>query len=191
MYMPIQRRSFLQTSLGLRMLELGLRDYSEYFQQVTQGPSGAIEWSTLVDRLTVQETRFFRDPDALSFVEEFIRGITSSLIEHDESLEIWSVGCASGEEPYTLAMIAEQMLGSLGMSYSVTGTDISTIVLRKARSGRYPLRALERIPINFHSRPFLPSPKLKGHQEQVVAPRRREFHDDANDENKLIRFGKI
>jgi type IV pilus assembly protein PilK len=151
MYMPIQRRSFLQTSLGLRMLELGLRDYGEYFQQVTKGPSGAIEWSTLVDRLTVQETRFFRDPDALAFVEEFIRSLIPALIDKDESLEIWSVGCASGEEPYTLAMIAEQLLGSLGMSYSVTGTDISTIVLRKARSGRYPLRALERIPINYHS----------------------------------------
>ena len=57
-----QRRSFLQTSLGLRMREVGCDNYQEYYERIVNGASGAIEWSTLVDRLTVQETRFFRDP---------------------------------------------------------------------------------------------------------------------------------
>ena len=61
MFLPQQRRSFLQTSLGLRMLELGIRDYGEYYEKIQDGPSGVMEWSTLVDRLTVQETRFFRE----------------------------------------------------------------------------------------------------------------------------------
>ncbi len=64
MCLASQRRSFLQTSLGLRMREVGCDSYEQYYERITAGPSGAIEWTTLVDRLTVQETRFFRDPDA-------------------------------------------------------------------------------------------------------------------------------
>lgn len=151
MYMPPQRRSFLQTSLGLRMLELGITDYSEYYQMILHGASGAIEWTTLVDRLTVQETRFFRDPDALALVDEHMKAAIPALREAGKVMELWSVGCASGEEPYTLAMLAEHRLGTAGVGFSVTGTDISTIVLRKARAGRFPLRALERIPVQYHS----------------------------------------
>lgn len=151
MFLPPQRRSFLQTSLGLRMLELGLKDYAAYYDQVLHGASGAMEWATLVDRLTVQETRFFRDPDALQLVEEHVKKLLPGLKTEQQGLEFWSVGCSSGEEVYTLAMIAEQLLVEESLSYSVTGTDVSTIVLRKARSGRYPLRALERIPIHYHN----------------------------------------
>ena len=170
MFLPQQRRSFLQTSLGLRMLELGIRDYAEYYDKVLEGPSGVMEWSTLVDRLTVQETRFFRDPDALQLVEEHMRRQLPRLQAGGEAMELWSVGCASGEEPYTLAMLAEKHLGSAGVQYSVTGTDISTIVLRKARSGRYPLRALERIPVSYHNWAVAP---LSSQQVEVSAKLRR------------------
>jgi hypothetical protein len=54
-----QRRAFLQTSLGARMRELGIADYGTYYRQVTDGPRGAVEWSNLLDRLTVQETVSF------------------------------------------------------------------------------------------------------------------------------------
>ena len=110
MFLPQQRRSFLQTSLGLRMLELGIRDYGEYYDKIQDGPSGVMEWSTLVDRLTVQETRFFRDPDALQLVVEHMRRQRPRLQAREETMEFWSVGCSSGEEAYTLAMLAEENL---------------------------------------------------------------------------------
>jgi len=138
--MPVQRRTFLQTSLAMRMREIGCRDYSEYYGKVVSGPSGAIEWNTLVDRLTVQETRFFRDPDAFEYVEAFIREALDKLAP-DQTLEMWSVGCSSGEEAYSLAMIAEDVWGARQRSFAVTGTDISTIVLKKARSATYPQTA--------------------------------------------------
>jgi len=170
MYMPPQRRSFLQTSLGLRMLELGMADYDAYYQLIGNGTTGAMEWTTLVDRLTVQETRFFRDPDALSLISEYMKTVLPGLTSEGRSMDIWSVGCASGEEPYTLAMLAETELGSRRVGYSVTGTDISTIVLRKARAGRYPLRALERIPVQYHSWAVQP---LSAQQIEVSAPLRQ------------------
>lgn len=148
MCMPAQRRTFLQTSLGMRMREVGSSDYSEYYERVVDGPAGAIEWNTLVDRLTVQETRFFRDPDALAFVEKYILDIRSRL-DQSKPLEIWSVGCASGEETYTLAMTADRLLTPHHVRYAVTGTDISTFALRKARTGRYPGTALRWFPEPF------------------------------------------
>lgn len=149
MCLPPQRRSFLQTSLGLRMREVGCDSYEEYYDRVLNGPVGAIEWSTLVDRLTVQETRFFRDPDAFAFVEQYVQQKAASAT--DETMEFWSVGCSSGEEAYSLAMVAERWLAPAGVRYAVTGTDISTIVLRKARAGKYQLRALDWVPHEYAS----------------------------------------
>ena len=68
-----QRRSFLQTNLTARMRELGMDDYSSYYRQVTDGPRGAVEWSTLLDRLTVQETRFFRHRPSFDLLDAYLR----------------------------------------------------------------------------------------------------------------------
>lgn len=169
MCLPLQRRSFLQTSLGLRMQEIGCASYEEYYQRVTDGPSGAIEWNTLVDRLTVQETRFFRDPDAYEFVDQYVQQLVTELAD-DETLECWSVGCSSGEEAYSLAMVADRYLTPLGKRYAVTGTDISTIVLRKARSGRYQPRALEWVPQDYLASSF----KTSGINEIEISDRLRK-----------------
>ncbi|MFC3680597.1 CheR family methyltransferase [Bacterioplanoides pacificum] len=153
MCLPLQRRSFLQTSLGLRMQEIGCQNYQEYYDRVTDGPSGAIEWNTLVDRLTVQETRFFRDPDAYAFVDQFVQQQAAEM-GPDDTLECWSVGCSSGEEAYSLAMVADRYLTPQSKRFAITGTDISTIVLRKARAGRFQPRALDWVPQDYLARAF-------------------------------------
>lgn len=155
MCLASQRRSFLQTSLGLRMREVGCDSYEQYYERITAGAAGAIEWTTLVDRLTVQETRFFRDPDAFAFVEQYVQQKATEL-KADETLEFWSVGCSSGEEAYSLAMVGERFLTPAGKRYAVTGTDISTIVLRKARAGRYLPRALQWVPQAYAAIGFKP-----------------------------------
>jgi chemotaxis protein methyltransferase CheR/type IV pilus assembly protein PilK len=134
---------------------VGCDSYEQYYERITAGAAGAIEWSTLVDRLTVQETRFFRDPDAFAFVEQYVQQKATEL-KADETLEFWSVGCSSGEEAYSLAMVGERFLTPAGKRYAVTGTDISTIVLRKARAGRYLPRALQWVPQAYAAIGFKP-----------------------------------
>lgn len=143
-----QRRSFLQSNLNARMRELGYKSLHEYYQLVTSGTAGAIEWNTLVDRLTVQETRFFRDPEAIAFVEQHVQDFAAQS-NGKEPFEFWSVGCSTGEEPYTFAMIGERYLAPKQINYSVTGTDISTYALRKAAKGVYPSKALQFIPQSY------------------------------------------
>lgn len=137
-----QRRTFLQTSLSARMRELGVSDYASYYQQVLDGPRGAVEWSTLLDRLTVQETQFFRHPASFEVLDSFLQQRQAQGIERP--LALWSVGCSSGEEPYSLAISAAQVFG-LTAAFGVTGTDISLSALSKARDGVYAARKLERM----------------------------------------------
>ena len=160
-----QRKSFLQTSLGIRMRELGCDDYEDYYQRVTTGSGGAIEWSVLSDRLTVQETRFFRDPDAMSFVKGHLIEMAKTA-PINRSFEILSMGCSSGEEVYSLAMIADECLTHQGFKFSVTGTDLSTVVLRKARQGKYSIRKLETLPASYRQRYCI---AVENNEYQVVS----------------------
>ncbi|MDO9619610.1 MAG: protein-glutamate O-methyltransferase [Pseudomonas sp.] len=150
-----QRRAFLQTNLSARMRELGVMDYATYYRQVTDGPRGAVEWSTLLDRLTVQETRFFRHRPSFEVLESYLRerlqqGVT-------QPWELWSVGCASGEEPYSLAISAAEVLRESEHAdhFGVTGTDISLNALNKARDGQYGARRLEQLDDDLCQRYFL------------------------------------
>lgn len=141
-----QRRTFLQASLTARMRELGIGDYHSYYRQVTDGPRGAVEWATLLDRLTVQETRFFRHPPSFELLERYL-GERLRREGMPRPWALWSVGCSSGEEPYSLAMCAAQALRGQEREdfFGVTGTDISLHALQRARQANYPARKLEQL----------------------------------------------
>ena len=154
-----QRRSFLQANLSARMREVGAPDYATYYRQVTSGPRGAVEWSTLMDRLTVQETRFFRHPASF----ELLKAHLDQCLEKragDRPLTLWSVGCASGEETYSLAMTAAeaQAHSSVKVGFGVTGTDISLSALAKCRAAVYSARRLEQVEPALRERYFLSLP---------------------------------
>lgn len=149
-----ERRSFLEANVGTRMRELGFPNYQAYYEKVMYGPGAIAEWATLVDRLTVQETRFFRDEDAFELVSAHAR---NRYREHQQrTLEAWSLGCATGEEAYTLAMLLHEAASeSPGRRYyGVTGTDISLVALEKARRGVYGPRRLAGMASHWQSRYF-------------------------------------
>ncbi|MDF1822087.1 MAG: protein-glutamate O-methyltransferase CheR [Alcanivoracaceae bacterium] len=143
-----ERKSFLETSLSIRMRELGLADYEEYYGQLVAGTteSKAMEWSVLVDRLTVQETSFFRHQSSYALVETFVNNFIDEN-PSGSSLDVWSVGCSTGEEPYSLAMmISEQFAARETNDYfGITATDISLPTLSKARKGVYAARKVEQV----------------------------------------------
>ena len=150
-----QRRAFLQTNLSARMREIGVGDYASYFSQVTDGPRGAVEWSALMDRLTVQETRFFRHPPSFELLQRhLVAKLANEGIERPWSL--WSVGCSSGEELYSLGMTAAEVLRDSEHPgyFGVTGTDISLNALAKAREAVYDARRLAAVEQSYVERYF-------------------------------------
>lgn len=152
-----QRKTFLETSLSMRMRELGMEDYDEYYEYLVAGSteSRAMEWTILVDRLTVQETSFFRHPGSYALAEDFVHRFVEEQPE-DATLDVWSVGCSTGEEPYSLAMvIEEQFRGQKPLDrYGITATDISMPTLSKARKGVYARRKVEMIDEGLRERYF-------------------------------------
>lgn len=158
MVLDEQRRRFLQIGLSARMGELGLSDYASYYRWVVDGPRGAVEWLQLLDRLTIQETCFFRHAPSFALLERYLRG---RLAEDRTSRPwaLWSVGCSSGEEPYSLAITAREVLaGEVEASaerFGVMATDISRSALKRLGQGLYPATKLERLDATLRERYFI------------------------------------
>jgi chemotaxis protein methyltransferase CheR/type IV pilus assembly protein PilK len=169
-----ERKTFLETSLSIRMRELGIEDYNTYYEHLMVGSteSRAMEWSVLVDRLTVQETSFFRHPSSYALVEEFVQRFKAEQPD-GANLDVWSVGCSTGEEAYSLAMMINEQLNDTDrkLFYGITATDISLPTLAKARKGEYPARRVLQVDPQLREKYFQPS---GNEQTLAVAPVLRE-----------------
>ena len=145
--LPESRRTFLVTNLISRMREVKSPDYQAYFNLVTSGTSGQVEWETLVDRLTVHETRFYRDTNALNLIQDTY---LKEVIEHKDrprTIHAWSVGCATGEEPYSLAMLMDYaFLNHPELYYGITASDVSRAALQTGRDAIYHHRRIKNVP---------------------------------------------
>lgn len=141
------RRTFLQVNLTARMRELGITSYADYYSKVLDGPSAAIEWEALFDKLTVQETQFFRHPPSYDFVARHLRKILRARTP-SSPLTLWSLGCATGEETWSLGMLASEVLEEQEdkCGLALTATDISNAALKTARVGMYTSRRLKMVP---------------------------------------------
>lgn len=146
---PADRKSFLVTGVRTRMRETGHPTFAHYFEDLLSGPRGTVEWASLVDRLTVHETHFFRHPPSFDLIaRDWLPAYLPQL--GGNALHAWSVGCSTGEEAYTLAMVLDDGLssaeGSERLYFGVTATDISAPSLAVGRAGQYPLARFEEIP---------------------------------------------
>ncbi len=123
---PKERESFLQTKIWSRMRELGIESFSEYWQMIMNGITGKLEWSELLDRLTVHETSFFRHKPSYDLVADDFKNILNK--NNKFHYKVWSVSCATGEEPYSLALMLEslkQEVNKKNIYYGITATDVS------------------------------------------------------------------
>ncbi len=135
---PKERESFLQTKIWSRMRELGVETFSEYWQIINNGITGNLEWSELLDRLTVHETSFFRHKPSYELVANDFSEVLSK--NNKFHYKIWSVSCATGEEPYSLAMLLQTLKDGSdkeNVYYGVTATDVSKPALSLGDNAYY------------------------------------------------------
>jgi len=151
LFIAPERRSFLVSGIRTRMREAGCLNYREYYRQLSTGNTQLREWSLLVDELTVHETCFFRHASSMKLVEDIV---VPGVFGHRNSLNAWSVGCATGEEAYSLAMLLDDFCRQQeGEQYfGVTGTDISLPSLQHAREGLYLNRRLQGVRPRFREK---------------------------------------
>lgn len=153
LYFDQKRRPLLEAGLGnaLRRIAASVTP-SEYLQRLDREPE---LFDDLLAELTVGETYFFRDRDQFSLLRERVVPELISRRPQKLPLRIWSAGCASGEEPYSVAILLHQ-LGALAGA-RIVGTDISRPLLRRARRARYTSWSLRGVPDEIVRRYFTPA----------------------------------
>lgn len=138
-HFPDNKKYILESRLGHRLRELDIDSFDQYIALLSMGPYQSDEFQEMFNRITINETSFFRNEPQL---EVFERRILPELLERraaSKRLRIWSAACSSGEEPFTLAILVHRTLGVRLADWRVEilGTDISERALAVADSGLY------------------------------------------------------
>ena len=157
MQFGVERRDLLLSTLASRAGSAGDRDVTAFIERIL-APGSASEMMALIDALTINETTFFRNVPQLNL---FARVALIEIIERKRNtgetkqLSIWSAGCSTGQEAYTLAMLASEAVLSLpGWNIQIRATDLSPTVLDVARRGIYPKARLDTMPAQMRARYF-------------------------------------
>ncbi|MFW6005200.1 MAG: CheR family methyltransferase, partial [Desulfonatronovibrionaceae bacterium] len=159
---PSQRKYLLENRLRSRLTELNLDTFADYYKYLKFGQNRKKEVEIFCEKMTTNETSFFRDIKQLGL---FKMVVLAPLLENlkqsgKKQLHIWSAGCSSGEEPYTLSIMLHEMLkmSIIGWKIRITANDLSSAMLEKARKGIYNQHSLRNTPKDIISRYFTKEP---------------------------------
>ena len=147
LYFPENKKYLLEHGLQSRLTALNLQTFDEYYLYLQYDPDREKEIGELTDTITTNETYFFRDDRQIACLRTYILPALIAQQESRKTLRIWSAGCSSGEEPYTLSMIlCEDFPHLSAWDVQIFATDINGQVLEKARTGHYGEYAVRNIP---------------------------------------------
>jgi chemotaxis protein methyltransferase CheR len=136
MWFSDSSKYLLQKRLSPRAKELNFDSFQKYFYFLQYDPRADAEFDQIYDLVTTNETYFFREPAQLTaFVEEIVPDILSR--KTLKKIRIWSAGCSSGEEPYSIAILLQEAGYYEHASFEIFASDLNQQVLSKARRGQY------------------------------------------------------
>jgi len=140
------RSSMVERRMGKRLTPTKCADFPEYLEYLKKYPH---ELDNLVDVLTINVSRFFRNTLAFDYIADrilpaIVSGKKGSL---DHSLRVWSAGCATGEEPYSIAILIRELQRKerLNLSVNIFATDIDERALKRAKKAVYPYASIKNI----------------------------------------------
>jgi chemotaxis protein methyltransferase CheR len=158
--MPPAKKAMVQTRLQKRLRLLGMTSFSEYADFVFSSEGMQTELIAMIDVVTTNKTDFFREPGHFDYltgtaVPELIGNIRVGI---QKKLMVWSAGCSTGEEPYTLAMVLGEFAERCpGFDFTILATDISTQVLEKAKAAIYDAEKVAPVPASLKTKYLLRS----------------------------------
>jgi chemotaxis protein methyltransferase CheR len=128
------KRQLVYSRLTRRLRKLGLKDFGEYCGLIEQDEGEVVE---LLNAITTNLTAFFREPHHFEYMRQLLLpGIMQSNVS-SRRIRIWSAGCSTGEEAYSIATVVREVLPDSGWDVKILATDIDTEVLAKAQAGVY------------------------------------------------------
>ena len=162
--LPSAKRSMVEGRLRKRLRTLGFNEFDEYLDFTLKTPDGEYEKLHLIDVITTNKTDFFREPEHFQYlVNEALPKLERSRRQAGRTdINIWSAGCSSGEEPYTLAMVMSEAAEiTKGLRFNIMATDISQSCLKQGRSGVYTEAKVKPVPIALKKKYILRSADAK------------------------------
>ncbi|MFH1420198.1 MAG: protein-glutamate O-methyltransferase CheR [Planctomycetota bacterium] len=171
-----QKQQLVRARLGKRVREGGFSSFRDYYHYVEKDQTGE-ELCYLLDAISTNTTHLFREMRHFTLLQEILRGWVNDSkwrSEHD-SLRIWSAGCSSGEEPYSIAMVVHDVLRAhAGVKVKLLATDLSTQMLSKAALGLYEVHRVGTVPPDYRHR-YLKKATANGQECLQVVPEVRRL----------------
>jgi len=152
------KRKLIVARLSKRLRMLNLDNFTQYYTYLRAHPKAGCEIEHMVNRITTNKTDFFRETYHFDFLlnEVFPAKIRESRLTGERVLRLWSAGCSSGEEAYSIAMTtAHAFRNEKGWDIKVLATDLDTDVLEKAVSGVYPTQVVSPVSRDYLARYFI------------------------------------
>jgi len=182
--LPSTKKSMLESRLNKKVRALGLNSYKEFLDYIFSDEGKQGELYHVVDLITTNKTDFFREADHFHFLSKEFLGKYKTETGRN-NIKIWSAGCSSGEEPYTIVMAMEEYKkNNLDTTYSLLASDVSTRVIQTAFLGIYDIDKIDPVPLDLKRNYFLRSksnPKLvrvKPQYRKKVQFKRINFMDN-------------
>lgn len=150
-----KKRVLIEGRLSNHIANLGFDNYTDYFEYA-KAQKDMSEITVLINKLTTNHTYFLRESEHFDFYREVVLPWVSRTIGTND-LRVWSAGCSSGQEPYTLTMINRDYLGSDINNWETTilASDISDKVLSTAKEGIYSKEELSKVPPSWIKKYFV------------------------------------
>ncbi len=148
------KKNMVYSRLARRLRALGIKTFRDYLQFLNS-KEGPLEVDLLINAITTNLTHFFREKHHYKHLYKACLDITKSQTDRGESrrLRIWSAGCSSGEEPYSIAIVMSELIAKTGpFDLKILASDINTKTLQTGMAGEYSNPALEEIPAKFRNR---------------------------------------
>ncbi len=151
------KKVLVKSRLIKRLNALGINSYKEYCKFVLHNDPERKEAVEMINRISTNKTEFFREDDHFhKLTNEILPDLLRS--KETKNVSVWSAGCSSGEEPYTIAMVLSEFKSTYpGFNFKITASDISTQVLKKATKAVYPNSLIEQIPEVYRKKYLLKS----------------------------------
>jgi chemotaxis protein methyltransferase CheR len=177
------KEDYIKRRLSSRMNAVNIQDYREYNRYIVANPE---EQERLRNALTINVTKFFRDPEVFDTIK---REIIPAIIKKKQRIRIWSAGCSSGEEPYSLAIILyEAGILNPALDAFIYATDIDPEILKRAKEGIYDRSSLENINELQVRRHFIERPDGKYEVKPHIREKVRFLHHDLMKGEPVSRF---
>ena len=168
--MPPEKKIMFQSRLQRRLRELDIHSFDEYASKLLNDQTGSSEFSLLADYISTNKTEFFRERDHFEFITNQILPDLLDKSQHLSHLNIWSAGCSSGQEAYSIGITLEEFMRLNGVcfNYSIVATDISVRMLKSAKEAIYPMAQVDHLSLELKKRYFLKSKIIKELKVRVI-----------------------